>query len=120
MVRSTLYSAFGIRKLATVYTPSNDYAVLIETDRAQQLDPAVLSKVYVRSNTGQQVPLSAVTRVNLVPGPVSVARQSQLPAVTITFNAGSTAVPQKVPVTLWASSGSRVHSVTFYVNVSAN
>ena len=88
LVRSTLYSAFGIRKLATVYTPSNDYAVLIETDRAQQLDPAVLSKVYVRSNTGQQVPLSAVTRVNLVPGPVSVARQSQLPAVTITFNLG--------------------------------
>jgi HAE1 family hydrophobic/amphiphilic exporter-1 len=86
VVRSTLYSAFGIRKLATVYTPSNDYAVLIETDRAQQLDPAVLSKVYVRSNTGQQVPLSAVTRVRLVPGPISVARQSQLPAVTITFN----------------------------------
>jgi HAE1 family hydrophobic/amphiphilic exporter-1 len=88
VVRSTLYSAFGIRKLATVYTPSNDYAVLIETDRAQQLDPAVLSKVYVRSSTGQQVPLSAVTRVRLVPGPVSVARQSQLPAVTITFNLG--------------------------------
>jgi HAE1 family hydrophobic/amphiphilic exporter-1 len=88
VVRSTLYSAFGIRKLATVYTPSNDYAVLIETDRAQQLDPAVLSKVYVRSNTGQQVPLSAVTKVKLVPGPVSVARQSQLPAVTITFNLG--------------------------------
>jgi len=88
VVRSTLYSAFGIRKLATVYTPSNDYAVLIETDRAQQLDPAVLSKIYVRSNTGQQVPLSAVTKVTLGPGPVSVARQSQLPAVTITFNLG--------------------------------
>ena len=89
VVRSTLYSAFGIRKLATVYTPSNDYAVLIETDRAQQLDPAVLSKIYVRSATGQQVPLSAVTKVKLGPGPVSVARQSQLPAVTITFNLAS-------------------------------
>ena len=40
-------------------------------------------------------------------------------AATITFNAASTAATQKVPVTLWASSGSRVHSVTFYVNVSA-
>jgi hydrophobic/amphiphilic exporter-1 (mainly G- bacteria), HAE1 family len=86
VVRSTLYSAFGIRKIATVYTPSNDYAVLIETDRASQLDPTVLSKVFVRSITGMQVPLSAVTRVTLGPGPVSVARQSQLPAVTITFN----------------------------------
>ena len=85
VVRSTLYSAFGIRKIATVYTPSNDYAVIIETDRAQQLDPAVLSKVYVRSATGQQVPLIG-RHGELGPGPVSVARQSQLPAVTITFN----------------------------------
>ena len=81
VVRSTLYSAFGIRKLATVYTPSNDYAVLIETDRAQQLDPAVLSKVYVRSATGQQVPLSAVTKVKLGPGPYRLrARASCRPS----------------------------------------
>ncbi|HJU31457.1 MAG TPA: efflux RND transporter permease subunit [Hyphomicrobiaceae bacterium] len=86
IVRSTLYSAFGIRQLATVYTPSNDYSVLLEADRAAQLDPNILSKVYVRSVSGQQVPLSAVTKVTLGPGPVSVARQSQLPAVTITFN----------------------------------
>ena len=46
----------------------------------------MLSKVYVRSSTGQQVRLDAVATVTLGPGPVSVARQSQLPAVTITFN----------------------------------
>jgi HAE1 family hydrophobic/amphiphilic exporter-1 len=86
VVRSTLYSAFGIRKIATVYTPSNDYAVILETDKARVLDPAVLSKVYVRSNTGMQVPLDTVMSVKLGPGPVSVARQSQLPSVTITFN----------------------------------
>jgi len=40
-------------------------------------------------------------------------------AVTITVNAASTAAKQKVPVTLWGVSGSRVHNVTFYVNVSA-
>jgi HAE1 family hydrophobic/amphiphilic exporter-1 len=86
VVRSTLYSAFGIRKIATVYTPSNDYAVILETDKARVLDPTVLSKVYVRSNTGMQVPLDTVMSVKLGPGPVSVARQSQLPSVTITFN----------------------------------
>ena len=85
-VRSTLYSAFGTRKIATVYTPSNDYAVILETDKARTLDPGVLSKVYVRANNGQQVRLDAVATVKLGPGPVSVARQSQLPAVTITFN----------------------------------
>ena len=33
-VRQTLYSAFGTRKIATVYTPSNDYAVILEADKA--------------------------------------------------------------------------------------
>jgi HAE1 family hydrophobic/amphiphilic exporter-1 len=85
-VRSTLYSAFGTRKIATVYTPSNDYAVILEADRLQTLDPSVLSKVNVRNASGQQVRLDSVATANLQPGPVSVARQSQLPAVTITFN----------------------------------
>ena len=88
VVRSTLYSAFGTRKIATVYTPSNDYAVIVEADKAHVLDPSVLSKVFIRSNTGQQVRLDSVATVKLGPGPVSVARQSQLPAVTITFNLG--------------------------------
>jgi hydrophobic/amphiphilic exporter-1 (mainly G- bacteria), HAE1 family len=86
VVRSTLYSAFGVRKIATVYTPSNDYAVILETDKARVLDPTVLSKIYVRSSSGQVVPLDTVASVALGPGPVSVARQSQLPSVTITFN----------------------------------
>jgi HAE1 family hydrophobic/amphiphilic exporter-1 len=86
VLRSTLYSAFGTRKIATVYTPSNDYAVIMETDKEQTLDPGILSKINIRSNTGQQVRLDSVASVTLAPGPVSVARQSQLPAVTITFN----------------------------------
>jgi len=50
----------------------------------------------------------------------SISRSSLVSgAATITFNAASTAARQKVPVTLWAGSGSRVHFVTFYVNVSA-
>ena len=87
-VRSTLYSAFGTRKIATVYTPSNDYAVILEADKALTLDPSVLSKVFVRANSGQLIRLDAVASATLGPGPVSVARQSQLPAVTITFNLG--------------------------------
>ncbi|HEU4379108.1 MAG TPA: efflux RND transporter permease subunit, partial [Hyphomicrobiaceae bacterium] len=57
-----------------------------EADKAAVLDPSVLSKVYIRSSSGQQVRLDSVASVKLGPGPVSVARQSQLPAVTITFN----------------------------------
>ena len=86
VLRSTLYSAFGSRKIATVYTPSNDYAVILEADKAQVLDPSVLSKITIRNNAGQQIRLDNVATVSLLPGPVSVARQAQLPAVTITFN----------------------------------
>ncbi|HVY42370.1 MAG TPA: efflux RND transporter permease subunit [Hyphomicrobiaceae bacterium] len=85
-LRNTLYSAFGTRKIATVYTPANDYAVILEADKERTLDPGVLSKVYIHGNNGQQVRLDSLATVALGPGPVSVARQSQLPAVTITFN----------------------------------
>ena len=89
-VRQTLYSAFGTRKIASVFTPGNDYAVILETDKAKTLDPAVLQKVYVRTtngtSAGQLVPLTTLATMTLGPGPVSVARQSQLPAVTLTFN----------------------------------
>lgn len=40
-------------------------------------------------------------------------------AATLVFKAAPNAVTQTVPVTLWATSGSRVHSVTFYIQVSA-
>jgi HAE1 family hydrophobic/amphiphilic exporter-1 len=86
VVRSTLYSAFGSRQIATVYTSSNDYVVIMETDKALTPDPGVLSKINIRSGTGQQVRLDSIATVTLAPGPVSVARQSQLPAVTVTFN----------------------------------
>ena len=85
-VRSTLYSAFGTRKIATVFTPSNDYAVILEADKLSLLDPGALSKIYVKSTTAQLVRLDTLATVNLGAGPIAVARQSQLPAVTITFN----------------------------------
>jgi HAE1 family hydrophobic/amphiphilic exporter-1 len=87
-LRSTLYSTFGTRKIATVYTPANDYSVILEASKAYQLDPSVLSRVYVRASSGQLVRFDALARVTLGSGPISVARQSQLPAVTVTFNLG--------------------------------
>ncbi len=85
-LRSTLYSAFGTRKIATVFTPSNDYAVILEADKVQLLDPGALSKIYVKSTTAQLVRLDTLATISLGAGPIAVARQSQLPAVTITFN----------------------------------
>ncbi|MBP2315867.1 efflux RND transporter permease subunit [Azospirillum soli] len=85
-VRSTLYSAFGQRQVSTIYTPSNDYQVLIELAPKYQQDDSALSRVYVRSSTGKLVPLDAFASVRRTAGPLTVNHQGQLPAVTLSFN----------------------------------
>jgi HAE1 family hydrophobic/amphiphilic exporter-1 len=85
-VRSTLYSAYGTRQISTIYTASNDYQVIIELAPEFQTDAASLSKLYVRSTTGQLVPLESIARVVRTVGPLTVNHQSQIPSVTIAFN----------------------------------
>ncbi|HYD64125.1 efflux RND transporter permease subunit [Azospirillum sp.] len=85
-VRSTLYSAFGQRQVSTIYTPSNDYQVIIELDPRYQQDDGALSRVYIRNTAGKLIPLDAFARVERTAGPLSVNHQGQLPAVTISFN----------------------------------
>jgi multidrug efflux pump len=85
-IDETLYSAFGQRQVSTIFTQLNQYRVVLEVAPRFQQDPGALSSVYVKSSTGQQVPLSAFTR--LVPGtaPLAVNHQGQFPAVTLSFN----------------------------------
>ncbi len=85
-VRSTLYSAFGQRQVSTIYTPSNDYQVLIELQPKFQEDDGALSRIYVRSSSGKLVPLDAFASVQRTAGPLTVNHQGQLPAVTLSFN----------------------------------
>ncbi|MCC7167984.1 MAG: efflux RND transporter permease subunit [Rhodospirillales bacterium] len=85
-VRSTLYSAYGSRQVSTIYTPINDYQVIVEVDPRYQQDAESLSKIYLRANSGKLVPLDAVASVQRLLGPLTVNHQSQMPAVTISFN----------------------------------
>jgi hydrophobic/amphiphilic exporter-1 (mainly G- bacteria), HAE1 family len=85
-IRSTLYSSFGSRQVTTIYTPSNDYAVILELDPSYQQKADDLSKVFVRSSAGQLVPLGTVATISQAAGPLTVNHLGQLPAVTISFN----------------------------------
>ncbi|MGL4727554.1 MAG: efflux RND transporter permease subunit [Bosea sp. (in: a-proteobacteria)] len=85
-VRQTLYNAFGSRQIATIYTPSTDYQVIMEADSGFQRDPAVISRLLLRAANGQNVPLEAIAKVTPTVGPLAVNRISQQPAVTISFN----------------------------------
>ncbi|WP_027133830.1 efflux RND transporter permease subunit [Geminicoccus roseus] len=85
-IRSALYDAFGTRQIGTIYNNTDDYAIILESGRKQQDDPSILGRVFVKSTDGTSVPLSAVTRVTREAGPLTVNRQSQQPAATISFN----------------------------------
>jgi HAE1 family hydrophobic/amphiphilic exporter-1 len=87
-IRNTLFSSFGTRQISTIYTPSNDYQVIIETDPRFQRDPSALSHLYVRPPTpgATPVPLDAVATVKQGVGALTIDHQAQLPSVTISFN----------------------------------
>jgi HAE1 family hydrophobic/amphiphilic exporter-1 len=85
-VRQELYNAFGSRQVATIYTPANDYQVILETLPEFQSSTNDLNSIYVKTSTGTVVPLSAVTRFVPSVGPLQINHQGQQPAVTISFN----------------------------------
>ena len=85
-IDNTLYDAFGQRQVSTIFTQLNQYHVVLEVDPQFQQDPDSLKNIYVRSSSGQQVPLSAFTRFE--PGATALAlnHQGQFPVVTLSFN----------------------------------
>jgi HAE1 family hydrophobic/amphiphilic exporter-1 len=85
-IEDALYSAYGARQISTIYTPINQYQVIIELEPQYQMDPAALSMLYIRSSTGQLVPLNAVAKLAPGLGPLSLNHLGQLPSVTISFN----------------------------------
>jgi len=85
-VESALYSAYGTRQASTIFTPVDDFAVILEVLPKYQLDPTALGLLYVRSATAKMVPLDAVAKLKLGIGPLSVSHLGQAPAVTISFN----------------------------------
>jgi HAE1 family hydrophobic/amphiphilic exporter-1 len=85
-IRQEMYNAFGSRQVATIYTPDNDYQVILESKPEFQLDVSALSKIYVKTASGQSIPIEAVTRLVPMVGPLLVNHQANQPSVTISFN----------------------------------
>jgi len=85
-VRQEMYNAFGSRQVATIYTPLDDFQVILESKPEFQTDISVLSKIFLKTATGTSVPLEAVTRLMPGVGPLLVNHQANQPAVTISFN----------------------------------
>jgi multidrug efflux pump subunit AcrB len=87
VIDDTLYDAFGQRQIAQYFSQVNSYHLILEVMPDQVSDVDTLNKLYVKSSTGQAVPLSTFVKWSTVPvQPLSISHQSQFPAVTISFN----------------------------------
>jgi hydrophobic/amphiphilic exporter-1 (mainly G- bacteria), HAE1 family len=84
-ISSMLYDAFGPELVSTIYGNNNQYRVLLELLPKYQTQEDSLKLLYLKSNTGQLVPLDAVAKLKLDAGPNSIPHSGQLPSVTISF-----------------------------------
>ncbi|HET9922822.1 MAG TPA: efflux RND transporter permease subunit [Methylomirabilota bacterium] len=85
-IEAALNNAYGAPQVSTIYTPTNQYWVMLELLPQYQRDPAALSLLYIRSSTGKLVPLGTVAKLTSTVGPLTVNHLGQLPAVTVSFN----------------------------------
>ncbi len=85
-IENVLFDAFGSSQVSTIYTPNNQYWVIMELLPQYQRDASALQTLYVRSKQGPLVPLGAVAQVSSGLGPLSVNHSGQLPSVTLSFN----------------------------------
>ena len=87
-IDDTLYDAFGQRQVSTIFTQLNLYRVILEVAPAYQQGPEGLQQIFLRSTSGDAVPLGAFTHYEPALGSLSIAHQGQFPAVTLSFNLG--------------------------------
>ena len=85
-VDQALYDAYGSRQVSTIFTPNNQYWVVMELLPQYQRDISALQMLNVRSARGELVPIGSVAKLTPGLGPLSVNHAGQLPAVTLSFD----------------------------------
>jgi HAE1 family hydrophobic/amphiphilic exporter-1 len=85
-IRRALYQAFGTAQVATLYTPTNDYAVILEAKSDASPSPDDIRQIHLRSSSGTLVPMSSFATLMQRTGALSINHQGQMPSITISFN----------------------------------
>ncbi len=85
-IDNALYDAFGQRLISTIFTPSNQYRVVLEVKPAFRAGPDALNMLYVPGNNSQAIPLSTVARFSERTAPLVISHVDQFPAATVSFN----------------------------------
>jgi multidrug efflux pump len=85
-IDNTLYDAFGQRLVSTIFTQLNQYHVVLEVAPEFRQNPDALSSLYVKSATGQQVPLGTFTHFEPNAASLTLNHEGQFPSTTLSFN----------------------------------
>ena len=85
-IEDALYTAYGSRQISTIFAPNNQYRVIMELLPDYQTDILDLSLLYVRSSSGDLVPLDSLVTMTPGLGPLTVNHSGQVPSVTLSFN----------------------------------
>jgi HAE1 family hydrophobic/amphiphilic exporter-1 len=85
-IQTALGTAFGSRQVSTIYTPTNEYQVILEVKPEFQKDPTALGRLYIHGAAGRLIPLSSVASFSTSVGPQLVNHLGELPSTTISFN----------------------------------
>ncbi|EOR06352.1 multidrug efflux RND transporter permease subunit [Acinetobacter genomosp. 15BJ] len=81
-----LQNLFAQRQIATLYTQSNQYRIVLELDPKLTQGIEALNQTYIHNNQGQPILLSSVATIVEKHAPILLQQQSQFPAVGISFN----------------------------------
>jgi hydrophobe/amphiphile efflux-1 (HAE1) family protein len=86
LLDNVLYDAFGQRQVSTMYTPLNQYHVVMEADPSFWQNEDGLRYIYVPATNGSQIPLSTVARFEPGTAALAVNHSGQFPSITLSFN----------------------------------
>jgi HAE1 family hydrophobic/amphiphilic exporter-1 len=85
-IENALYNAYGARQVSTIYTPNNQYWVVMELLPQYQRDLSAMNLLHITGRQGVSVPLGSLAQVTPSTGPLTVNHTGQLPSVTLSFN----------------------------------
>lgn len=85
-ISAALQTAYGQRQIATLFSQSNQYRVVMEVDPAQAQGLGAFDHTYVPTSGGTPVPISTVATITQRPAALLINHQGQFPSITISFN----------------------------------
>jgi multidrug efflux pump len=87
LIDNTLYHAFGQSEISTIYTPLNQYYVVMEVAPKYWESPEGLKDTYVVPNSGGgAIPLDSLLQFVPSTSPLAVNHTGLFPSVTVSFN----------------------------------